>query len=206
MSLIERVHGSYVHLRRCRILCNKLVPLIPPDSDLLDVGCGDGLLSRALADRRPDIRVTGIDLKVREQTAIPVQGFDGLHIPHKDCGVDVILFADVLHHAGDVQGLLGEACRVARRAVLIKDHDCSGPLAWKRLGFMDWIANTRHGITLPYQYWSRPVWLDMFERAGLTLRSWDAALRLYPLPAEWIFGGRLQFIAQLKPERYTDEA
>jgi SAM-dependent methyltransferase len=43
-------------------LLDTLLPLLPPDPAVLDIGCGAGSTSLALADARPDARVTGLDL------------------------------------------------------------------------------------------------------------------------------------------------
>ena len=41
---------------------------------------------------------------------------------------------------------LREAKRVARRAIVIKDHACDGFLAWPTLRAMDWGARRRAGL------------------------------------------------------------
>jgi SAM-dependent methyltransferase len=43
-------------------LLETLLPLLPPEPSVLDIGCGAGSTSLALADARPDARVTGLDL------------------------------------------------------------------------------------------------------------------------------------------------
>lgn len=43
-------------------LLDTLLPLLAPDSAALDIGCGAGATSLALAEARPDARVTGLDL------------------------------------------------------------------------------------------------------------------------------------------------
>lgn len=43
-------------------LLDALLPLLPPDPVVLDIGCGAGATSLALAAARPDARVTGLDL------------------------------------------------------------------------------------------------------------------------------------------------
>ena len=55
------------------------------------------------------------------------------------------MFVDVLHHTDDPMVLLREAGRVASGFVLIKDHTQNGILAGRRLRFMDWVGNARHG-------------------------------------------------------------
>jgi methylase of polypeptide subunit release factors len=76
MSLIERLHGGYVHNRRVRVLSGHLAELLPQNARILDVGCGDGLLANLILQKRPDIDLRGIDVLVREQTYIPVEEFE----------------------------------------------------------------------------------------------------------------------------------
>jgi len=45
MNLLEEIHGSYVHNRRVRVLARELSALLPANGQVLDVGCGDGLLA-----------------------------------------------------------------------------------------------------------------------------------------------------------------
>src|SRR5687767_443701 len=82
MKLLGRVHGKMVHSRRVRQLCRHLGELVPKNAKILDVGCGDGMLARLIKERRPDVEVRGIDVFVRENTHIPVEKFDGSHIPY----------------------------------------------------------------------------------------------------------------------------
>lgn len=199
MTLVGGIHGGYVHRRRVRVLAARLAALVPPGSELLDVGCGDGLLSWRLAAARPDLRVSGIDVKVRDGTPIPVSAFDGRSIPRPDRSSDVVLFVDVLHHTHDPEVLLREACRVARRAIVIKDHLLTGALAGPTLRLMDWIGNARHGVDLPYNYWPPARWKAAFEALGLSLEAWSTDLGLYPWPADWVFGRSLHFVARLVP-------
>src|SRR3712207_2789159 len=150
MPLLDRVHGNLVHGRRVRVLARWLAEMLPRDGTVLDVGCGDGLLARLVADARPDLTIEGIDVLVREHTHVPVRRFDGRRIDAADGAYDAVTFVDVLHHTDDPEVLVAEAARVARRCVVIKDHTRDGPLAGPTLSFMDWVCNARHGVALPY--------------------------------------------------------
>jgi SAM-dependent methyltransferase len=179
------------------VLSEHLTKLIPQNARVLDVGCGDGLLDHLILQKRPDLEVRGIDVLVREQPYIPVDGFDGRIIPYADESFDAVIFIDVLHHTDDPTLLLREAARVARTAIVIKDHTQNGPFAGPTLRFLDWVGNARHGVALPYNYWPQERWRETFERLGLKIGAWKKELALYPPAANWLFGRSLHFIARL---------
>jgi SAM-dependent methyltransferase len=197
MGLIEAVHGRYVHKRRTLVLSDWCSRLIPLNSKVLDVGCGDGRLARLIAEKRPDISIRGIDVLQRNDAVIPIDTFDGKSIPYGEGSFDVVMFVDVLHHASQPMTLLREAVRVARHAIVIKDHIAEGRLAHLTLRVMDWVGNARHGVALPYDYWSLAKWHRVFDKLGLRINSWESNLKLYPLPADLILGRSLHFIALL---------
>jgi SAM-dependent methyltransferase len=197
MSLIGTLHQNCVHSRRVRVLAREISSLLPRDVSVLDVGCGDGLLASRIAGARRDVQMQGIDVLQRPQTEIPVTPFDGCHIPHPEASFDVVLFVDVLHHTDDPMILLREARRVARRAIVIKDHTLTGAFAFNTLRFMDRIGNKHHGVALPYNYWTPEQWRAAVRELGVSATVWRKDLRLYPTPARWLFERSLHFLALL---------
>lgn len=197
--MLDTVHGGLVHERRVRVLARHLAEMTPPDAEVLDVGCGDGLIGALVHERRPDVTVSGLDVLVRDGTHIPVRSFDGLTIPVEDGAADVVMLVDVLHHAEDPAKLLGEAARVARRAVLIKDHTLLGPFSDTTLRLMDWVGNARHGVPLRFDFWSQEQWRSAFARLGLRVEETRRRLGLYPFPANLVFERRMHFIVRLAP-------
>ena len=204
MSAIARVHSGYVAGRRVAVLAGHLAELLPRDASVLDVGCGDGSLAKLICDRRPDVQMRGIDVLVRERTAIPVEPFDGSHFPAADGSCDVVMFVDVLHHTDDARVLLREARRVARRNILLKDHTRDGLLAGPTLRFMDGVGNARFGVALPYNYWSRAQWQTAFRDLDVNVEVWQSRLGLYPSWANWLFGRSLHFIARTSAQPRTE--
>ena len=197
MKLIERIHGGYAYGRRVDKLCHHLAEVIPANARVLDVGCGDGLVASLVMKKRPDVEIRGIDVLIRPRTHIPVEGFDGRVIPYEDDSFDAVMFVDVLHHTDDPAVLLAEAARVARQSVVIKDHTSDGILAAQTLRFMDDVGNARHGVVLPYNYWTKVRWLDTFAAHHLEIGNWKMDLKLYAWPADLIFGRSLHFVARL---------
>src|SRR5262245_5920009 len=109
MSVLDRVHTAFVFPRRIEVLAGHLASLLPADARVLDVGAGDGSLAAALAARRPDLTLEGIDVVVRPGARIPVRQFDGKTIAHDDRSFDAAILVDVVHHAEEPLRLLGES-------------------------------------------------------------------------------------------------
>ena len=76
------LHSKLVSNRRVEVLADWFVKLLPSDVSVLDVGCGDRLLSALVQQKRPDISVPGVDVLSRAHTLIPVEIFDGSRIPY----------------------------------------------------------------------------------------------------------------------------
>jgi SAM-dependent methyltransferase len=197
MNLLDRIHEGYVHDRRTRVLSALIARTLPRDARVLDIGCGDGLISSRIRDERPDVAIEGVDILVRPNAHIAVRQFDGTHLPYGDRSFDAVLFVDVLHHASDPVTLIGEAMRVSRGVIVVKDHTRTGFLAGPTLHFMDRVGNVRHGVSIPADYWPEARWREVFMQLGLTIERWSNDVPLYPPWAAWIFGRSLHFVATL---------
>jgi SAM-dependent methyltransferase len=178
-----------------RALAAHFADLIPSGHSVLDVGCGDGLLDTLIMERRPDVRLSGVDVLVRPDAKIPVTPFDGRRLPFADRSWDSVMLCDVLHHTPDPVEALREAARVSRAFVILKDHTLEGPGARAILRLMDYVGNAPHGVALPYNYMTRAEWDAAFQSCGLVVTQLRRDLRLYPRWADPIFGGSLHFVA-----------
>ena len=196
MGAIGWLHGKIVFSRRIRRLSELLAAIIPPNASVLDIGAGDGTLDALILQKRPDLNISGLDVLIRPRTSIPVTRFDGLTIPFPSKSFDVAMFVDVIHHAAEPVRLLKEAARVAK-CVVIKDHLKEGLLADATLRAMDYVGNARHGVSLPYGYWTRSQWKTAFEEIGVTPAEWNERLGLYQFPLTYWFDRSLHFVARL---------
>ena len=148
---------------------------------------------------RPDVTIEGVDVLVREDTAIPVTAFDGYAIPKAEGSFDLAMMVDVLHHTDHPDRLMREAARVASAGVLIKDHFRDGLAAEATLKFMYWVGNASHGVRLPYNYLSKSEWRQIWADLGLSPVGLETDLELYPEPFNRIFGRQLHFVTVLDP-------
>lgn len=195
------VHRKLTYSRRVEKLSEALDALIPQSATVLDVGCGDGLVSYKVSRLSPGRTLTGIEILHRENCMIPCQPYDGESIPYPDGSFDYVMFVDVLHHTTAAGDLLLEACRVARRGVIIKDHYCESRFDYYTLAFMDWFGNAQHGVAIPCLYKARAQWKALFAQAGLQPARELLDLQLYPTPFDAVFGRNLHFAALLEKTR-----
>ena len=195
---VGRVHKALVLRRRESVLAHSIAAMLPEGMrTALDVGCGDGVIARTVAQAHPGLEIRGVEVHERNACEIPFSLFDGRAIPFPDASFDCVSLVDVLHHTDDIGGLLGECARVSRRYIVIKDHTWSHRLDHAVLRFMDWFGNRPYGVRLIYNYQKKDQWLEMFHRKGLEIVSWNDRLGLYPLPASLVFERNKHFLALL---------
>ncbi len=197
-TLFDRIHSGYIQHRRVNVLAGHFSRLIPQEARLLDIGSGDGQLAGALLETRSDLRVTGVDIKVRANTGIPVQAFDGKHLPFSDHSFDWAILADVIHHMDEPEVLLTDALRVVKQGLLIKDHLKQGWLAGPLLTFMDEVGNKRYAVDIPCNYWPPETWQSVFTSLNLEPDHWQEKLGLYPFPLNLLFERKMHFIARMR--------
>ena len=105
----------------------EIARVVPANSRVLDVGCGNGFIAHHLA-AMVGATVIGIDLNEATEAAIDYRQFDGKHFPVADGSVDAVLLCYVLHHAQDLGVVMSELRRVLSDrglAVIYEDIPCA---------------------------------------------------------------------------------
>lgn len=199
--MIQSLHSHFIFKRRVAKLVECIAAelgSVPAAVDILDVGCGDGLIDKYLKEKLKKTNFTGIDILIRPETHIPVVQFDGKQIPYPDKSFDAVLFVDILHHTLQPTELLAEAKRVSKKYIVIKDHLKNNLLDHIILSAMDWVGNASHGVVLPYNYQTWQQWQDMFAALDIQTVHWQDHLNLYPFPLSAVFDRKLHFVALLE--------
>lgn len=149
-------------------------------SSVLDVGCGEGVLTARWADQLGTGRVVGIDLedaKLRREWALrprPNLEFRAMtaeSLPFDDGEFDLAAATEVLEHVPDPERTVSEMARVAGRHLLVSVP--REPL-WRALNvgrgaYVRELGNTPGHVN----HWSRRGFLRLLERHGdvLEVRS-----------------------------------
>lgn len=198
-SLMQAMHGP-IYRSRLRELVRRILPHLKEGDRVLDVGCGNGTLGRAImeAPGAPRVVVEGLERVVRGGEPITVHAYPGGRFPFEDGSFDAVIVADVLHHEDKPDDLLAECRRTSRRLIIIKDHQLKGPLAKARVSFIDWAANAPYGVPCLYRYNTAAQWEELPRRHGLEAVQVLTSMKVYPPLVNLLFGGGLHYFGVFK--------
>jgi 2-polyprenyl-3-methyl-5-hydroxy-6-metoxy-1,4-benzoquinol methylase len=155
---------------------------------VLDVGCGEGVLTERWAQRPGSGRIVGVDLedpKLRAEWAgrtganLEFRTMDGRDLPFSDGEFDLASAIEVLEHVPDPEHTVSEMARVAQRHLLVSVP--REPL-WRALNmargaYLRELGNTPGHLN----HWSRSAFVEMLGAHGMVreVRSpfpWTMAL------------------------------
>ena len=200
VKLLGLIHRP-IYEKRIRVLSGLIVPHLQAHDQVLDIGCGSGLLEAAVLRHRnlpPGVRYSGVEKSSRADKPINVIEYKGSNLPFQDAAFDVVILADVLHHEEDEPQLFSEAMRVCKRVIIVKDHKIDGLLGYWRICFLDWAANNPYDVKCLYRYHTRTEWVRMFKDYGLVPAFEKTSINLYPPLFNFVFGRGLQYFAVIE--------
>lgn len=94
--------------------------MLPSDRGVLDVGCGNSYLLRAVRARHPGVRVVGCDISVPgNRQEVEFACAEVGRLPFADRSFDTVTCCHTLEHALDLTGAWRELERVARRQIIV---------------------------------------------------------------------------------------
>jgi SAM-dependent methyltransferase len=151
---------------------DELMQRARPDS-LLDVGCGEGVLTAQWAERVCEGRVLGIDLEdpkleaewvKRRRPNLEFRAEEATSLGFADGEFDLVAAIEVLEHVPEPEATLAEMARVARRRLLVsvpreplwRTLNMARGAYWRSLG------NTPGHVN----HWSRRGFVSLLDRYG----------------------------------------
>jgi len=140
---------------------------------VLDVGCGEGVLTHEWAGRLGEARIVGIDLddeKLRAEWAtrrrpnLEFRAEEATRLPFSDGEFDVAAAIEVLEHVPEPEQTLAEMARVSERRLLVsvpreplwRATNLARGAYWRALG------NTPGHVN----HWSRRSFVELLSRHG----------------------------------------
>ncbi len=143
-----------------------------PES-VLDVGCGEGVLTREWAERLGDRRIVGIDLddvklraewETRRRHNLEYRVEEATALSFADDEFDLVTAIEVLEHVPDPEATVAEMARVAGRRLLVSVP--REPL-WRGLNmargaYLRDLGNTPGHVN----HWSRRSFVSLLSRHG----------------------------------------
>jgi SAM-dependent methyltransferase len=152
-------------------------------SSVLDVGCGEGVVTERLAQRLAPASVVGVDagearLKAEWDTRggpnISFVAGSAYDLPFAEDSFDVVCCIEVLEHLERPRDALGELRRVASRALLLSVPD---EPAWRISHMLAGRDVGRLGDTPGHiNHWSKRSFADLVSRYGRI----ETAVRVFP--------------------------
>jgi ubiquinone/menaquinone biosynthesis C-methylase UbiE len=154
---------------RAQFIAARLARHFAPNSRLLEIGAGKGYVARALREAA-NVDIKLVDVVNYNETDLPLEVYDGLHLPYADNAFDDTLLIFVLHHTPDPLRVLGEALRVSKGGVVVVENHVQGRLRQLITRAIDSIPHLQYGVPICYH--------------THTIREWEELFSLLPVRAE----------------------
>jgi SAM-dependent methyltransferase len=160
---------SKIYEKAAKKMCLQVEEFIKNGEKVLDLGCGSGILAKALKEKF-NVKILGLDIEDKRIFKIPFQLYDGEKIPFPNDFFNVVLISFVLHHTKDPVSILKEAKRVGKKLIIFED--LPEGFFGKVYCFLHWISwNLFFGNSPKFNFYTTKEWKEIFKNLGLKLIS-----------------------------------
>lgn len=154
--------SNLLYRNKSKLLAKTYAHWIAKGSTVLDVGCGDGIITEHLGNRF-SLRITGCDIKkylLRPITYVHMNQDDTL--PFRAASFETVMFNDALHHTSKPNQirLLKEAVRVTKNNILIFEA-----IPTLTTYIFDYLMNrlSQPLVDVPLTFRTKSEWIDAFD-------------------------------------------
>lgn len=156
--------------KEAKKMCNDFKNYITKGDKVLDLGCGSGIVANKIKSTFK-VQVKGIDIIDMREVDIPFEIYDGKDLSFiKDNEFDVVLISYVLHHTGDLENILSQAKRIAKKHIIMYE-DLNEGFFGKFYCLLhgklyDWVFLKNN---IPARFLSEKEWKELFKELNLDL-------------------------------------
>ena len=155
-------------------IVDSLESFVKKGETLLSVGDGDGFVTEKMM-RRCGVDARGLDVEIgfayERSKEVPLDYYDGITIPYKDDNFDIVSAIFVLHHCNDIDRVVSEIVRVARKKIIICEDVYRTSIGKGIVCLMDFIENrlASKDINIPYNFNTVKGWENTLRNHGLKI-------------------------------------
>jgi|SRR3990167_9878883 len=152
--------------KRIALIISRIKKYLPQNKKILDIGCGLGLLTRAICQKGYNLTPVDIhDISIIPNVKPVIYG--GATLPFNNNSFDIALLITVLHHTPNPEKVLIETARVAKRIIIMEDV-YENTFQKFATFIMDSIINLEF-LGHPHSNKDETGWLSLFKRNKLKL-------------------------------------
>lgn len=160
-----------LYIDRANQIIPKITPFISSNDQILDIGCGTGIISKILSQKKVS-SVTRVDVDYNQMCdEYPVIIYDGQNLPFKKNQFSKSLLIAVLHHSKNPSRVLDEAARITSGKIIVVEDVFSDLLSRIVTFIGDCLVNWE--IHSPFNNHSREDWIKIFKSKNLSLNHWE---------------------------------
>jgi ubiquinone/menaquinone biosynthesis C-methylase UbiE len=179
---------------KAKMLGKSILPFLKTSHKIIDLGCGDMVITEFLTYSLSQAQITGVDVINNNLTNLQLTIYDGKKLPfpqkHFDTGITIL----TLHHCLDEIASLEEMVRVIEKRIIIIEEVYSNPFEKIVTYAIDWILNHIESfqVEVPFNFHTDKEWHTIFQKLKLKIVSEQ---RVYQLPS-WFLTKQKMYVLE----------